>query len=132
MTDSKNTIRRNRKRFSRDQAIAEIKAGRKVELVSKDATREWWQYTPVRLDEDGELVMRHPTDPGAGYVAAPDVRHYQTVAPSATEDQVRALLRAAREAGDAERANLCTAALYGDERAWDECTQAISGAQGEG
>jgi len=51
-----------------------------VKLVTKDATREYYVFRSVWLDEDGELAMAHPTDPRGMDLPAPQDARYEIVA----------------------------------------------------
>lgn len=47
-----------------------------AEYATRDATGEWREHHAVWLDEDGDLVQAHPTDPGRGPIAAPERARY--------------------------------------------------------
>ena len=44
---------------------------RPARLVTRDATGDHYLYLRVWLDDDGVLVMSHPTDDRSGPIAAP-------------------------------------------------------------
>jgi hypothetical protein len=65
--------------MTRDQAKELLAANpaANVKMVDKDATRKHYVYRSVWIDEAGELVMAHPTDPRGVDILAPQNASYQ-------------------------------------------------------
>ena len=57
--------------MNKASAIIACKAGKRIAQAEKDATGNWAEWHTCWLDDEGDLVRSHPTEP-VGTIAAPE------------------------------------------------------------
>lgn len=126
-------------KMSYDEAVQAANAGKSIVMCDRDATGHLYVRNACWLEDEGDLVMSHPTE-RTGTVAAPVDGLYELLfeepetlppaepfrLPAFAVPAIKALWEESQIANDRAQSALCEGALGGDETAFFQCFDAIN------